>query len=526
VNHKVIVAVAVSVILVAMVFAGANIPYPGYIPTNHLIPVNHNTSIAPEVPGNFTITGNVSNSNNNLSLSGTITISNSTMSRTFNTSSNGSYNITLPEGNYSVSYSSPGFQNSSSSIRLDSNKTKNISLPPANSIGNGINKLPSSTNVSSLVPYLNNSVMSGGLNTDNITGTLDKNITIDIGQKLNNTKFEVLMKLDGAVYNYTGTTNGSGMAKLFLKYSGNYTMSAYTLYYNSSVIHYNTANNNTARFNMTQRTTFSPTVVLDSVVPLHGNSSVANSTLTASGGVFSVLLLSVTSNLTGTYYKYNVTHGFYNFAYNNAHYVSRKFDVDVTGNNTVNETINPYLISINITNNTGKSYNYTLDGGTTYTGNGTYMATSGSNYLKVSQGGNIIYSNTVLLTSAKPYYQLNLTMSSKNLTFTGIEKESTNLSITYSGNVNSKFYITSLEFKNFSTAAYNGEITIGTSRYYDDYMAEGSYTANFLPPIYTAPGSLTIKLVYDNDSHVTISGRMVVEVYGYSISTSGNYITE
>ena len=524
-NHKVIIAVAVSAILIAMVFAGANIPYPGYNPTDHLISGKHPISNVSEVPKNFTLSGNVSNSNNNLPLSGTITVSNSTMSRTFNTSSNGSYNITLPQGNYSISSSIPGFQNYSSTINLDSNKTQNISTPPATTIGNGINQVPGSTNVSTLVPYLNNSIMSGGLNTDNITGTFDKNITIDLGKKLNNTQFVVLMKLDGAVYSYNWVTNGSGMAKLFLKYSGNYTMSAYTLYYNSSVIHYNTANNDTARFNMTERITFISSVILQSAVPLHDNSSVANSTLTVKGGVFSVPSLSVNGNLTGTYYKYEVPAGFYNFAYSNAHYVSKNFGVDVTGNSTVNKTIDPYLISINIRNNTGNTFNYTL-GSTFYSGNGIHMATSGITTLLVFHDGKIVYDNTILLTSANPYYQLNLTISNKNLTFNGIETDSTNLSIVYSGNVTSNFYIASLEFENFSTSATNGMIIISGAASGSYPLDSGLYTYNMSQSLPTSAGNLTIKLVYDNDSKVSTDGRMTVEVYGYNISTLGNYITE
>jgi len=526
VNHKVIVAVAVSAILIAMVFAGANIPYPGYNPTDHIISGKHPISNVSAVPKDFTLSGNVSNSNNNLPLSGTIIVSNSTMSRTFNTSSNGSYNITLPEGNYKVSYSSPGFQNYSSAINLNSNKTKNISLLPAPSIGNGINQVPGSTNVSTLVPYLNNSIMSGGLNTDNITGTFDKNITIDLGKKLNYTQFVVLMKFDGAVYSYNGLTNGSGMAKLFLKYSGNYTMSAYTLYYNSSVIHYNTANNNTAMFNMTERITFISSVVLDSAVALHGNSSVANSNLTVRGGVFSVPSLSVKSNLSGTYYEYKVPSGFYNFAYNNVNYVSKYFSVDVTGNSTVNKTIDPYLISIHITNNTGESYNYTLDGGKTYTGNGTYRAASGSNSLRVLQSGNTIYNRFISLTSAKPYYQLNLTMSSENLTFNGNQTDTANLSIIYSGNVTSNFYIASLDFKNFTTTTSYAMITISGAANGSYTMDKGLYTYNLSQSLPTSAGNLTIKLVYDNDSYFSISGHKVVEVYGYNISRAGNYITE
>ncbi len=532
-NHKVIIAIAISAILVAMVFAGANIPYPGHNPTDRLISGKGNTGRNSSSGGNYnlpashnlTLSGNMSNSNNNLLLSGNITISNSTMSRTVNIGSNGTYKITLPEGNYSLAYSSPGFCNQTLLTYLNSNKTKNILMNTPNSIGTGVNEFPASSNISGLVPYLNNSAISGGLNTDNVTGTLDKNISIDLGQKLNYTQFLVLIKLDGAVYDYKGTTNGSGMAELFLKYSGDYAIAAYTLYYNSSFIKYNTSSDHIIKFNMEERKTFTGTLKLHSSEPLNGSSSVAYSTLAGYGGIFHILPSHGKNTSTETYYVYKVPAGFYSFSYYNSNYVSKKFVINVTGNDTINETINPYLISINISNYMGKPYKYTLDN-RTYSSNDTFRAIAGANSLNVEIGENTIYTNIIHLSSANPHHRLNITIENKNITLAGNETGSANLSITYSGNIISNLTITTLRFENFSTTGNNGSITISGVADYNGTLVGGIYTYNLTSPLNVTPGKIIIKLVYNPDSNLDKTGTMNVEICGYAISASGTYITE
>ena len=137
----------------------------------------------------------------------------------------------------------------------------------------------------------------------------------------------------------------------------------------------------------------------------------------------------------------------------------------------------------------------------------------------------MIYSKSIFLGNLNPYYRLNLTLNNNNVTFKGIAKQSANISITYSGNVTSSFYITSLEFENFSTSATKGMITISGAANYSGYILGGVYTYNLSSSLHTSTGNLTIKLVYDNDSQLTTNG-VAVEVYGYNISTLGNYITE
>jgi hypothetical protein len=538
---------AISAILIAMVFSGANIPYPGHNPTDKLIIGNGNghkgigkghlgsnsggnhTSITSP---NFTLSGNIYNLFNKMPVNGTVVISNSTMSRTLNTNANGSYRVTLPRGSYSIGYSSPGFYNSSTSISLNRNTTQNTSISPLYSLGNGINEFSNkssitanSPNASHLAPYLNDSALLGGLNTNNITGKLDKNITVELGKKLNNTRFLILLKQNGAVYDYTGITNSKGNGTLPLEYSGNYTMAAYTLYYNSSFVKYSTAKGiYHIKFNMTARETFNSTIMLNSSVPLNGNASTAKSYLNGTGGIFIINPTFIKINSTGTYFSYSMPSGIYRFNYNNRYYVPKNFNMNVAGNTSINKTINPYLISVNITDNTGKSYNYTLNG-VNYSANGTYRVTAGEHTLYMNMSGKAVYSKSIMISATNPYYGLNLTIQNKNVTFGGTEfYGSSNLEITYQGNINSSMIITSLDFKNFTTNGTGGRITISDN--YIGTLHANTYEYNLTTPFNVSSGNMIVKLVYSNDSKVTITGLMSVEIYGFNISASGNYIRE
>ena len=540
-NYKVLTAVAISAILVAIVFSGTNIPYPGHNPTDRLVTGtgnghgHSNSSLsgnhALTTGQNFTLSGNASNFYNKLPVNGTITISNSNMSRTLNISRNGSYSITLPRGSYSISYSSPGFDNYTTSIYLKGNTSKNISILPAYSIGTGINEFSgksaidtNSANVSSLIPYLNDSAISGGLNSNNITGILNKNITIELGKKLNNTNFLILIKQSGAIYTYNGITNDNGNGNLSLKYSGNYTMAAYTLYYNSSFVKYSTANGiHPIKFNMTERMILNSTIMLKSSVPLNGNASVGESYLSGYGGIFSISPAFIRSNSTGTYYGYSTPSGIYRFSYSNSNYAPNNFNLNIVENSTYKETVNPYLISVNITDNTGKLYNYSLDGAA-YTLNGTYRATSGINELSLDVGGKNIYSKSIMIGPADPYYKLNMTIQYNNVTINGTETDSSNLILTYSGHITSNTTITALDFKNFTTSNTSGTITILGN--YTGILAGNTYEYNLTTPINVSPGDIAVKLVYFNDSTVDKIGPISVEIYGYNVSASGNYITE
>ena len=84
--------------------------------------------------------------------------------------------------------------------------------------------------------------------------------------------------------------------------------------------------------------------------------------------------------------------------------------------------------------------------------------------------------------------------------------------------------ITALDFKNFTTNGTGGRITISDN--YIGTLHANTYEYNLTTPINVSPGDITVKLVYLNDSIVDTTGSMSVEIYGYNVSASGNYITE
>jgi hypothetical protein len=539
VNRKVLIAVAVSTILVAMVFSGASIPYPGHNITERLITgtdhhnhgngTSNNKTITAMSEHNFTLKGNLSDCYNNLPVKGIIIIKNSTMSRTINAGKNGSYNITLPGGNYTIEGSSLGFGNRSMPLYLNSNKTENISITPLKSIGNNINLFTNETeiesnskNISNIVPYLKNNETVVGLNNNNITGTLNKNITIELGNKLADTQFLILIEQNGGEYNYTGTTNSTGNSTLSLEYAGNYTMAAYTLHYNSSFIKYNTAGDRPVKFKMLELTNHKYTIQLRSAVKFNNSYEVGNSTLYGHGGIFNVNYTNIIENMSGTYYHYLVPSGFYNFKYENVNYVTKLFNFHAENKN-MTEIINPYLISVNITNNSGESYNYTV-GGYSYNSNGTYLATSGTNRINIDINGNVMKNKSVTLYPSNPYYALNFTINKYNTIMTGKEYYSNGyVNITYSGNITSNISIVSMQFENYTTDV-DGVLTI--SGINGNYSTGENYSYNFTPPVYVSAGYVMLKLVYSNVHSFAITGQMEVIIAGYNISASGNYIAE
>ncbi|WP_337859921.1 carboxypeptidase-like regulatory domain-containing protein [Ferroplasma sp.] len=553
-NKKVLIAIAISGILIALVFSGANIVYPGHGPVDRVLlgkgthgsgnntkgnntsgnNTSGNNTVPPAIVNqNFTLSGNVSDSYNNLTVNGTITVSNSTMSRTINIGKNGSYNITLPRGNYSVTASSLAFYNKSVQINLDSNKTLNPSITPVNYIGNGTGLFSGkqsieSKNISNIVPYLTNSNLTNnktlqGLNSNDVTGILNKNITVELGSKNANTKFVILIEQNGAVYNYTGITNSNGNGTIFLKYAGNYSMSAYTLNYSSSFKNYSISENRSyIKFDMTRLRENDYTIVLRSAVVLNGSLAVENSTLSGKGGIFNVAYSNMTENSTGTYYNYSVPFGFYNFNYMNSNYVTKYFNLTPSSNSTINEIVNPYLISVNVTNNSGKLYHYIISGKND-TGNNTYMVSAGTYNVDLYIKSSYLCSQTVNINKSDPYYKLNFTINNSTINLTGEEDQDPGyLNITYSGNITSNMIITSMHFENYTTDKTDGILTISGK----NYGLKNSYVYNFTPFVNVSAGPVIITLVYDHDNNVETSGLMIVEITGYDIAKSGYYIKE
>ena len=531
----------ISAILIVTVFAGANIAYPNYIPVGSLgsgSGYGNGTGsggLHTFSDKNFTLTGNVSNLYNGLPVHGSLIISNNTIRRVVDYSQNGTFKITLPGGPYSLSYSSPGFDTMNSSIFLDKNKTVNQNIIPLQSIGNRISILGTNTsiigntlNISQSVPYLSDKNISYGLDRNNITGQKNNIITLEFGKTLNNTAFIVLITQDGTVYEYNGTTNSTGNATMSLNYSGNYTMSAYTLYYNSTIVKYKTASGNgTIKFQMEKRQTYNETVKLSSNYNLNGNKSVNESTLTGHGGIFHLQTTDITINSTGTYYHYSVPAGTYGFSYNNQSFVGKLFSVNVIGNQTSSENVSAYVIAVNITDRTGSGYSYNISGvAVNNTVNNTYRATAGTHTLSVSISGKIIYTYNISLKSGNPYYEVTLTLNNNNFNVTGIltSYPDKDLNLNYTGTIPSNVTITGMQLKNVTFSSSSSNVTIINNK--TPYSVNGTmsnYIFNLTTPLAISSGNLAIRVVITNSTSISVSQPVYAYVHAYNITEKGIY---
>jgi hypothetical protein len=529
----------ISAILIVMVFAGANIAYPNYIPVGSLgsgsgygngtgSGGSHTFS-----DQNFTLTGNVSNLYNGLPVHGSLIISNSTMSKELNYSQNGTFKVTLPGGPYSLSYSSPGFSTMNTNILLTKNETVSSHIVPSPSIGSKISILGTNTsiidntlNISQSVPYLSDKNISYGLDRNNITGYKNKTITLEFGNNLGNKHFIVLITQDGTVYTYNNTTNSSGNATMSLNYSGNYTMAAYMLDYNSSIVKYNTANGNgTIKFYMEERSEFTETVKLSSNYDLNGNKSVNESTLTGYGGIFHLQTTGITINSTGTYYHYSVPAGIYRFSYKNQSFVGKPFSVDVLRNQTSSENVSAYVIVVNVTDKTGFAYSYNISGvGSNYNGNNTYRATAGQHTLNISISGKLVYSHVINLTSSQPYYQANLALNNGNFTLNGTETYTNcDLALNYTGTVISNATIIGMQVKNITFSSSPSNITINNKSYAVQGNVSNGSEFNLTPTLTIYSGELAVQIEKNHTSINHATGTMRVQVYAYNITEKGIY---
>ena len=530
----------ISAILIIMVFAGANIAYPEYHPVDRLIngqgnnTTSHGTHPLPFSNRTYTLSGNISNLYNGLPVNGTVIIKNSTMSRELNYSKNGTFYTILPGGSYSITYSSPGFSNYTTSIDLNKNTTENQAITPVASIGPGLSDIGSmaaiasnSVNISNTVPYLSNKSISSGAGNNDINSIHDVNITLNLGKDLANKQFVALIDQNSAVYQYSGFTNSSGEDNITLGYSGNYTISAYTLYYNSSAISYNTANGTgTINFHMVKRQIYAETVELSSDYRLNGSVAVDNSTLNAYGGIFTLYNTNITSNSSGTYYNYSIPSGMYRFFYTNPNFVSKSFTLNVTHSGYSRETVKAYIISVNITDNTGFPYSYTLSG-TSYS-NGAHRAHAGNNFLNIMVSGKTLDTKDIYLTPGTPYYGINLTINNNNFTLSGTENYSSGktLYLNYTGSSTSNSLVAGMELKNIK---FNGSTSYATivqssgSKTVAGSMANSEF--NLSNPLAISSRSITVEFDINN-TVADETGGMQLYVLAYTVNGNGNYSSE
>ncbi len=328
------------------------------------------------------------------------------------------YLINDSSADYSLHFSAPGYYNNTTSgFNFTKNILKNESRSPLGSIGPGINILspgsatgsPSIT-FSALSTYLGNSSDNKSEAILNVTGnSATLNISLNgASGAIGNMQFLGFIKMDGAIYRFIGTTDGSGFYNLKLNFTGTKALLISSVSYkNSSEFLSALTQSSYASFTLYKATLFNDT--------LHINSAYNYSWEVPDGLNVSNSLLAITNSqkqeANGTNFTYLVQNGTYYFTFTNGNYVPNSFYGNVSGKNVLyDKTVINYLLEIN--NDSVLSWNFSISG-----------VVSSENvvrpvtYLNLTKGTFIFnaYINDSLYDSKS--FTLNSTTPNENITF-------------------------------------------------------------------------------------------------------------
>ena len=516
-ERKVLIFIAAAAVAIILIFPTLSIIYP----TNNQVVHNHVVHDHVDTNKSIYLNGTLLNKINGKYLNGTISIKNISSCKTYRYNTSGKYNIKLPNGSYSVNFSSPGFGNKSIDF---SNSTKYIAnMSGVSSMGSNIN-IYSSQNISNTVPYLNNSFLKSNLNNE----TLLKSQNIDVllkffngtgNQTIKNKKFALFVKVNGNIYKYVNTTNSNGESYLHLDYAGNYTISVYFLNYRVGEKTHYIHNNKTIDMHSTYLTPNNNKLKL-ATYELNGTSKVPASGLSIDGGIFSINYQNYTNNK-GTYYNFSVPNGTYSFTYSNKYYAVKNFVENISAPSSFSKNISAYLLNIT---DSKSSYNYTVNSGKVYSSNQTLRETAGSYSIEVYYNRTFIGYYNLTLNKLNPAYNINIALKNGNSTInflsTGYSK-SQNITVNTfnSSNFNNPIYIykTDLYSKNY-TNPYSMNITVnGNIIYSNNTLSTQNYT--FTKTLKVTGTDFTIE-TYQKGYHSTTEKGGIVYFVSLNISKS------
>ena len=337
------------------------------------------------------------------------------------TNSAGDYAIYLVNDSspdYSLHFSAPGYYNNTiPNFSFTENIFKNESMTPLGSIGPGVNILSPrsatgspSISFSELSTYLGNSSDNKSEAILNVTGKLATlNISLnDTSGAIGNKQFLGFIKMDGAIYRFKGTTDGSGFYNLKLNFTGTKALLiSSVIYKNSSELLSASTQSSYASFTLYKATLFNDT--------LHINSAYNYSWEVPDGLNVSNSLLAITNTqkqeANGTNFTYLVQNGTYHFTFTNGNYVPDSFYGNVSGKNVLyNKNVTNYLLEIN--NDSVLSWNFSISGVV-----GSENVVRPVTYLNLTKGTFIFnaYINSSLYDSKS--FTLNSTTPNENITF-------------------------------------------------------------------------------------------------------------
>ncbi len=500
-ERKVLIFIAAAAVAIVLIFPTLSIIYP----TDNQVVHDH-----ADANKSIYLNGTLLNKINGKYLNGTLSIKNLSSCKTYIYNESGKYNIKLPNGSYSVNFSSPGFENKS--IDLSNSTIYAAYMSSVSSIGAN-STIYTGQNISSTVPYLNNSFLKSNLKNE----TLLKSQNIDVLLKffngtgthtIKNKKFALFIKVNGNIYKYVNTTNSTGESYLPLDYAGNYTISVYFLNYRVGEKTYYIHNNKTIDMNSTYLTPNNNQLKL-ATYELNGASNVPASGLSIDGGIFSINYQNYTNN-TGTYYNFSVPNGTYSFTYSNKYYAVKNFVENISAPSSFSKNISAYLLNIT---DSKSSYNYTVNNGKMYSSNQTLRETAGSYSIEVYYNGTFIGYYNLTLNKLNPAYNINISVKNRNsainLSYTSYSKnQNITVNIFNSTNFNNPIYIykADLYSKKYTNPYSMNIIVNGNIIYSNSTLSAQNHTFTKAPKV--TGTNFTIE-THQKDYNPTEKGGMI-----------------
>ncbi|MCL4451623.1 MAG: carboxypeptidase-like regulatory domain-containing protein [Candidatus Thermoplasmatota archaeon] len=347
------------------------------------------------------------------------------------TDTNGSYIIKVPESNYSVNATAPGYlPNESRQFNLTANISENLTLVPLNWNKN--------VWTDELIPGLTvNEVKSALTGAGNYTSSNFYNLSFKAVNRssnltINNTQFLVIYRISGVYYYDILYSNGSGLINMGSMEGGSYSFFMVAVDYSQLVVTLDLNSSLTVKEKFDHRQMFTADIVLsDSFNSTSENRSVPASILKITNSSLTIAI-QATLEFNGTNFTFDGWNGTFNFSYINDHFIPLNSSMKIPGYPvSAHYNLTPYAIEV--TYNAAAAWYYSINNAKPIeenAGSGSFnsFAAAGLNTALFNvSGSNHEYSASADLTNLSPHSRIffNFTLSSETVNTTGFKKVGT-----------------------------------------------------------------------------------------------------
>jgi hypothetical protein len=417
------------------------------------------------------------------------------------TNNNGSYLIYVPESNYSINASAPGYlPNESKEFKMSTNLTVNLTLVPVNWNKN--------LWTNELIPGLTVNIVKNSLSgSGNYSSSSFYNLSLQAnstsGSTINNTQFLLIYRISEIYYYKILYSNSAGLVNIgsleggnyaFFVVAVNYSQVVFSLNLNASIVH-------EALFD--HRVEYLSHIVLSDSF----NSTTQNRSVPASGIVITnsslLIIIQATPEFYGTNFTFNGWDGTFNFSYLNIHFIPLNISMNINGaTNSTKLNVTPYVIDL--VYDTQISWFYSLDGASLIknvagSGNLFLFAFLGNNTISINvSGSNNAYSTTSILTSSSPHAMIffNASRSNETVYTTDFQKVGDQDNYTFMLNLPAGSLVIggNISLNLSSSKIYLGGI-LQTFSFITQIIGGRTYSNFTFDPLSFASGNMTMNLV-------------------------------